>query len=238
MLQNILTKECQTEFFENLNFFHSGCLKLAISKILSFGIVAGSLVYKLPQILKIAKNKSAGGLSLASILLEVLSCTFTLGYSFNSGFAFMTYGESAFVAAFDLLIIYQILTYEKGGVGAKAILGTLVYFASCYLLLAGYVPYHVLKFMQGCVTPLVIVSRAPQIWSNLQNKSTGQLSIITWGLNAGGSLARVFTTLAEVNDPLVLAGFVVAATMNTTIALQILFYGEGKQPIKDEKKKN
>jgi len=221
----LFTKECHAEFFENFNFMHGACLKLTLSKILSFGIIAGSLVYKLPQILKISKAKSAGGLSMVAILLEILSCTFSLAYSFNSGFAFMTYGEAAFVAAFDLVIVYQILSYERGGVGAGAIGGVIAFLVSLYLMVAGFVPYHILKLLQGCVTPLIIISRAPQIWSNITNKSTGQLSIITWGLNCGGSLARVFTTLAEVNDPLVLVGFVVAATLNTTITLQILWYG-------------
>jgi len=231
----ITLKECHVEFFEKFNFMHGECLKLTLSKFLSFGIIAGSLVYKLPQILKISSAKSAGGISLAAVLLEILSCTFSLAYSFNSGFAFMTYGEAAFVAIFDLVIIYQILTYEKGGVGVGAVGGLLVFLASLYLMLAGFVPYHILKLLQGCVTPLIIISRTPQIWSNITTKSTGQLSIITWGLNCGGSLARVFTTLAEVNDPLVLTGFVVAAALNTTITLQILWYGDASKEAKKKK---
>jgi hypothetical protein len=73
---------------------------------------------------------------------------------------------------------------------------------------------------------MTIASRVPQIWESFrvrtatrthmhtisayrramllceQNKSTGQLSFITWFLNFGGSVARIFTTLQEVDDRL------------------------------------
>ena len=60
----------------------------------------------------------------------------------------MTYGEAAFVVLFDLGIIYQILTYEKGGVGAGAVGGLLVYLVSFYLMMAGIVPYHILQVLR------------------------------------------------------------------------------------------
>lgn len=39
-----------------------------------------------------------------------------------------------------------------------------------------------------------------------------------------GSLARVFTTLAEVDDPLILYGFVGGAFLNFVLAAQMLWY--------------
>jgi len=53
-------------------------------------------------------------------------------------------------------------------------------------------------------SPSVFFSRAPQIYSNFANKSTGQLAAVTSALNTGGSIARTFTVLAEAPDTLVL----------------------------------
>lgn len=39
-----------------------------------------------------------------------------------------------------------------------------------------------------------------------------------------GSLARVFTTLAEVEDPLILYGFLGGAFLNFVLAAQMLWY--------------
>lgn len=46
---------------------------------------------------------------------------------------------------------------------------------------------------------VLMVSRVPQIVQNYTTKSTGQLSIITYGLNLLGTLARIFTTMQEKN---------------------------------------
>lgn len=46
---------------------------------------------------------------------------------------------------------------------------------------------------------ILIASRLPQIFQNFQAKSTGQLSVITYGLNTLGSAARIFTTSQEKN---------------------------------------
>lgn len=195
-----------------------------LSKLLSLGVLVGALFYKLPQIIKIQSNKSAKGVTLSSIALELLSVTCSLIYSFNRGFALMTYGEVFFVCFFDVLIIAQILNFEHGGVGLRGFAGLAVYIGALSYLLSGVLPLDTLQIIQSCTMPLTIASRIPQIWANFRNGHTGQLSFITWFLNVGGTLSRVFTTLQEVNDPLVLMGFVVAASLNATVLLQILWY--------------
>jgi hypothetical protein len=47
-------------------------IKLALSKILGFGVVVGASVVRLPQIGAIYKAKSATGLSLAMFVLELI----------------------------------------------------------------------------------------------------------------------------------------------------------------------
>jgi mannose-P-dolichol utilization defect protein 1 len=200
------------------------CLKVMLSKFLSFGVVAGSLVYKLPQILKVQNNRSAKGLAMLGVLLELLSVTISFSYSYNQGFRFMTYGEAVFVAAANLIIICQILSFEHGGVGIQGVAGIALYGAGVYALLSGLVPFPVLLILQGCVTPMTIASRVPQIWESFRNKSTGQLSFITWFLNFGGSVARIFTTLQEVDDRLILVGYIVGASLNAIIIGQIFLY--------------
>ncbi|KNC47056.1 uncharacterized protein AMSG_03480 [Thecamonas trahens ATCC 50062] len=48
--------------------------------------------------------------------------------------------------------------------------------------------------------PLACAVRIPAIIANFANGHTGPLSPITFVLNFGGLLARVFTTLTQVND--------------------------------------
>jgi len=221
-------QRCYDSLIVHQNFNDTDCVKLMLSKSLSLGVLVGALFYKLPQILKIQNNKSAKGVTLSSVSLELFAVTCSLIYSFNMRFPFMTYGELFFVSFFDLLMIAQILSFEFGGVGLRGLVGLGAYAGIIGYLLSGVLPLSALQIIQSCSSPLTIASRIPQIYSNFRNGHTGQLSFITWFLNVGGTLARVFTTLQEVNDPLVLAGFSIAATLNTIVLLQIIYYWNAK----------
>uniref|UniRef100_V5ICI7 Putative conserved secreted protein n=1 Tax=Ixodes ricinus TaxID=34613 RepID=V5ICI7_IXORI len=50
-----------------------------------------------------------------------------------------------------------------------------------------------------------------QVWSNHRNGHTGQLSAITTGLLFFGALARIFTSVTETGDALMVATFMIAA---------------------------
>tara|TARA_B110001452_G_C15139160_1_gene396672 strand:+ start:95 stop:652 length:558 start_codon:yes stop_codon:yes gene_type:complete len=66
------------------------CGKAVVSKVLGYGIVAGSALVKLPQILKITKQSSVAGLSGTSINMEMLSSTCSLAYYAALGYPFST----------------------------------------------------------------------------------------------------------------------------------------------------
>src|SRR3989338_7856890 len=80
--------------------------------------------------------------------------------------------------------------------------------------------------------PIFWASRIPQIFSNFKNQSCGALSGTTIFLAVAGAGARVFTTLQEVNDLLLIAGNAIAFILNAILFVQIIFYetlGFGKK---------
>ena len=76
---------------------HVPCLKILLSKGLGLGIVAGSLLVKLPQVFKLLGAKSAEGLSLQSVMLELVALTGTVVYSITNNFPFSSWGEALFL---------------------------------------------------------------------------------------------------------------------------------------------
>jgi mannose-P-dolichol utilization defect protein 1 len=78
--------------------------------------------------------------------------------------------------------------------------------------------------MQAGVIPIFLASKVPQILTNYTNSSTGQLSAFTVFNYFFGSLARVFTTIQEVNDSIILLGFVLTTVLNAVLALQMVYY--------------
>jgi len=92
------------------------------------------------------------------------------------------------------------------------------------------------QFLQAATIPVFMVSKLPQIWINFQNKSVGQLSGITVTLNFVGSLVRVFTTFTQVDDKVVLAGYLIGTALNAILFLQVMIYGGGDKEPKDKKR--
>ena len=71
---------------------------------------------------------------------------------------------------------------------------------------------------------LFAAARVPQIVSNFQAGSTGNLAVVTLFMNAAGTAARVFTSSQEVKDPVIFYGAVINAGLNATLLLQAVLY--------------
>ncbi|PNJ12904.1 LOW QUALITY PROTEIN: MPDU1 isoform 1, partial [Pongo abelii] len=84
----LLPEKCYDQLFVQWDLLHVPCLKILLSKGLGLGIVAGSLLVKLPQVFKILGAKSAEGLSLQSVMLELVALTGTMVYSITNNFPF------------------------------------------------------------------------------------------------------------------------------------------------------
>lgn len=79
------------------------------------------------------------------------------------------------------------------------------------------------------VIPLIstgfgLSARIPQIITNWRQGHTGQLSLVSWSFSLAGSAVRIFTTLMEVPDKLILFMFMSGFLCNLTLVLQILYY--------------
>jgi len=227
LLSKLMNETCATEILSNYNIFHRNCIQLFISQLLGYAIIAGSLILKVPQIMKIVNAKSAEGISLSSVLLELTSMMFTMAYCFRFGHPFSTFGESVFISMQNLVIVLLIFYYgRKFNKLFVSIFST--YFLVLYLLLnpREIISTPIITSLYGTIIPLFISSRIPQIWTNYVNKSSGQLALFTWIMNVGGSAARVFTTIQQTpNDHLMLASFLLAVILNGSILIQILYFG-------------
>ncbi|KAK1862594.1 hypothetical protein I4F81_005162 [Pyropia yezoensis] len=73
--------------------------------------------------------------------------------------------------------------------------------------------------------PVVNVgARLPQAALNWRRKTVGEQSVVTLALQWLGNLARVFTTLVQVRDPVVLCGSVASAVVNGALVGQWVWY--------------
>jgi len=220
---SIIGDTCYKALLLDVDLENTACLKLAISKGLGIGIVGASSVVKVPQIIKLVKSQSASGVSFLSYLLETSSYLISLAYNVRNAFPFSTYGETALVLGQNVIITVLVLNYSGRASMAALFVAAL---ATCAVTLfsQSILDMQQLKYLQAGAGVLGVASKVPQILAILQEGGTGQLSAYTVFNYLLGSLTRIFTTLQEVDDKLILYGFIAGFTLNAVLALQMVYY--------------
>ncbi|XP_050591350.1 mannose-P-dolichol utilization defect 1 protein homolog isoform X1 [Bombus affinis] len=232
----LFTEECIEEYFDDMNFFHVGCFKLALSKFLGLGIIGGSLLVKIPQIVKILRSKSAEGINVFSVLLDLFAMTSMVSYSFISGFPFSSWGDGVFLGIQTLAIAILVMHFSGNTVQATAFLAA--YLAVFFAATSGLTPVNILWGCQAMNIPIVLASKLMQAYTNYSNGNTGQLSAITAFMLLFGSLTRIFTSIQETGDTTMIIMYMCSSISNAIIAAQILYYWNVDVKSKDRTKKN
>lgn len=224
----LLPERCFDQFFLRWELLHVPCLKILLSKVLGYGIVAGSVLVKIPQLLKVWGNRSGKGISLTSVLLELLALAGSVAYGCAKRFPFSTWGESLFLLLQTSTLLFLILHFSgrtAPGLFLVAVLGIFL-----GILVSPLTPLGFITFLQGINLPIVITSRLLQVVTNHRQGHTGQLSGISTALLFGGALARVFTSLTETGDLLLASTFAASATCNGILLAQVLILGGSREP--------
>ncbi|PSR87171.1 monosaccharide-P-dolichol utilization protein [Coniella lustricola] len=220
---SLIGEKCYSSLLLDIDVTDADCLKLAISKALGVGIVAASSIVKVPQILNLVRSKSASGVSFLSYLLETTSYLISLAYNVRNGFPFSTYGETALILGQNVIITVLVLNYS-GKASLAALLVAVLGASVATLFSEALVNMDTLGYLQAGAGTLGVASKLPQILAVYQEGSTGQLSAFAVFNYLLGSAVRIFTTFQEVDDKLILYGFVAGFVLNCVLAAQMVYY--------------
>lgn len=223
---SLLGEKCHSALLLDLDVVtHPDCLPLAISKALGVAIISAASIVKVPQLIKLATSQSAEGLSFTSYLLETASFLITLAYNVRNGNPFSTYGETIFIVAQDVAISVLILVFSRQvPLAAAFVVGVASVIYALLIDTTGIVSASQMSTLQAGAGLLGVASKLPQILTVYNQGGTGQLSAFAVFNYLFGSLARIFTTLKEVDDKLILGGFVAGFVLNAILAAQMVYY--------------
>ncbi|KAK1830381.1 choline-sulfatase [Podospora conica] len=220
---SIIGEKCYKRLLLDIDPSDAECLKFAISKGLGIGIIGASSVVKVPQIIKLVRSQSASGISFLAYLLETSSYLISLSYNFRNGFPFSTYGETALVMAQNVVIAVLVLNYSGRATMAALFVAALAV-GAVTLFGDGLVDMKTLGYLQMAAGVMSVASKVPQIAAIWQEGGTGQLSAFAVFNYLAGSLSRIFTTLQEVDDNLILYSYIAGFSLNLVLALQMAYY--------------
>ncbi|POS86707.1 hypothetical protein EPUL_002193, partial [Erysiphe pulchra] len=224
---SILGDKCYKDLLLEVDLGSIQCFKLAISKGLGIGIIGASTVVKVPQIIKLIKSRSATGLSFFAYLLETSSYLISLAYSIRKGFPFSTFGETGLILLQNIIIAILILSYS-GRTNTVAVFVAALSITTFALFKSDFIDIKVLSIFQAAAGLLGVTSKIPQIITIWSEGQTGQLSAFAVFNFLLGSLARVFTTMQEVNDKLILYSYIAGFSLNLLITIQMIYYWNAK----------
>ncbi|EEQ87973.1 hypothetical protein RJZ56_002634 [Blastomyces dermatitidis] len=225
-LFSLLGEHCHSTLIRSLDVTADpACFPLAISKVLGVAIVTFSAIVKVPQILKLLSSRSSAGVSFTSYALETTSLLITLAYNARQKFPFSTYGESALIAAQDVVVGVLVLVFSGQAPAAGAFVAAVAGIVYA-LLFSGdaLVDQATMGYLQAGAGVMGIASKVPQILTVWNEGGTGQLSAFAVFNYLLGSMMRIFTTMQEVDDKLLLYGFVAGFSLNLILGLQMLYY--------------
>ncbi|KAH8403138.1 hypothetical protein KR222_005834 [Zaprionus bogoriensis] len=218
----LMSQKCYDNYVLEHNFLDVACFKALLSKGLGIGIIAGSVLVKVPQVVKILNSKSGEGINLMGVMLDLLAITFHMSYNFMNGYPFSSWGDNTFLALQTVAIAALVLFF--GGRRPHSFVFLLGYAALLYVLNSGLTPMHVLLTIQSCNIPILLVGKLSQAVTNYQAGSTGQLSAATVIMMFAGSVARIFTSIQETGDQMIVITFVASTFANGVILAQLLYY--------------
>ncbi|KAJ1327909.1 mannose-P-dolichol utilization defect 1 [Microdochium nivale] len=226
---SLLGDVCYQTLILELDPTDSNCLKLAISKGLGIGIIGASSIVKVPQIIKLLNSKSSAGISFLAYVLETSSYLISLAYNVRNGFPFSTFGETALILGQNVIITVLVLNYS-GRASVAALFVAVLAVSAATLFSSSILDMKALGYLQACAGVLGVASKVPQIAAIAQQGGTGQLSAFTVFNYLAGSLSRIFTTLQEVDDKLILYGFIAGFALNLVLAVQMVYYWNAPSP--------
>ncbi|CAN9502589.1 unnamed protein product [Ophioblennius macclurei] len=177
------------------------------------------MVLKFPQIFLLMRAKSSSGVSLNSLLLELIGFVVFMTYQMYYDYPLPTYLEYPILITQDVILLLLILHYS--GNLRQSLVYALV-FAGGWRLLT--VDKWIIDSAMSLCTLISAASKFAQLQCLWKSKDAGQVSALSWGMATYTCMARIYTTAVTTGDMQVLVRFVVITLLNLWVLLTVVYY--------------
>lgn len=187
--------------------------------IANFSTLFMCMVLKFPQIFVLMRAKAAAGVSLNSLLLELIGYIVFVTYQMYYDYPPPTYLEYPILIAQDVILLLLVLHYT--GNLRHSLIYTLVFVGGWRLLT---VEKWIIDLAMNLCTFISAGSKFAQLQCLWRSKDAGQVSALSWGMATYTCMARIYTTTVTTGDMQVLVRFITMTLLNLWVLLTVLYY--------------
>ncbi len=147
LMSYFMTPKCYEELFISFNLTNVDCLKMIISKGLGYAILAGALLLRVPQIIKILNAKSGDGISVTSEALSIVAIFGTMSYGYFKKFPIAAYGDSYLLFFQAIIVLALVLLFQRKH--CTMVITVLLAVISAAMLYLNFIPEAVILGLNG-----------------------------------------------------------------------------------------
>ncbi|XP_061098646.1 solute carrier family 66 member 3-like [Conger conger] len=180
------------------------------------------MVLKLPQIFLLMKLKSAKGVSLRALLLELTGYIVFVIYQMYYEYPLPTYMEYPVLIFQDTILLFLILHYS-GNLKQSVIYSTM--FVGAWQLLTH--QKWILDLAMSLCTFISAGSKFVLLQCLWESRDSSHVSTLSWTMSTYTCMARIFTTVMTTGDLQVMARFIAMTILNMWVTATVLYYKQG-----------
>jgi len=210
---------------------------LSLATQLGYAVGAGSVMLYTPIAVRLLRQKSAEGLTIATWVCKLASFTCTDVYNIRNGFPVAAFSETIVITFESAAVLVLCAMYQNRVNGLTCAMAGAYLAAAAWALLSPVdsplgISTDAISALQLTALLLNTASVLPQLRQNFERKSSGDYSPVTASVGALNCMIRLFTTTQLAGgDELLMTYYGVTLLMNLSVLSQTLYYGtqrEGK----------
>ncbi|XP_037007688.2 solute carrier family 66 member 3 [Artibeus jamaicensis] len=194
-------------------------MALGLLELCNWSTLAACTALKLPQISALLAARSARGLSLPSLLLELAGFLVFLRYQCYYEYPLLTYLEYPILIAQDVILLLCVFHFNGSVYRVAPYLALFV--ASWFVLT---LQKWIIDLAMNFCTLISAASKFAQLQCLWKSRDSGAVSTLTWVLASYTCATRIITTLMTTNDLTILTRFVVMLALNLWVTATVLRY--------------
>ncbi|CAH0703230.1 unnamed protein product [Spodoptera exigua] len=215
-----------------------GTISQNFANILSTLTILSCLFLKVPQIMYIKEKKSAEGIYIQAMLMEIFGFSIMTLYNFTNNYGIMTYLEYPIILLQVYVMFYYVLKFKKMLPSSAVPLGTLAYFSTVVGFVTGVLPKGILGYLVPFCTPLSGFAKVTYIYGIIKEQNADAVSLTTWVISVSTNLARIFTVYVDSADFKLLLNFLVSTLLSSAVLGTAIYYKKTSSPQPSSRRKS